>query len=109
MNDGRAGKEHYVVLDLDAADEQAAVAPGTPTVVLGRGLAFQVADPAGEIRDQDCALDGLVAYRRLAGDGGQVIAAVLVKVDGHGPAAGHGPARATQEEYRQTLSQTLGG
>ena len=44
--DGRAGKEHDVVLDLDATDEQAAVAPRAPPVVLGRGLAVQVADPA---------------------------------------------------------------
>src|SRR6185437_17437 len=71
------------------------------TVVLGCRLAFQVADSAGEIRNQNGALDARVAHRRLAADGRQVIAAILVEVDGHGPAARHGASRAAEKEYRQ--------
>src|SRR3546814_13972987 len=61
---GRNGEEDDIMLGLDPADEEPAVAPRPAAVVLGRRLRRQIADAARKFGYQQGALDCRIAPRR---------------------------------------------
>src|SRR3546814_15066280 len=97
---GRNGEEDDIMLGLDPADEEPAVAPRPAAVALGRRLRRQIADPARKFGYQQGALDCRIAPRRRAPSLRQVVVAVLVDIVRHRPAGRHRPARTAPEQPR---------
>src|SRR3546814_9614251 len=92
-----------MMLGLDPADEEPAVAPRPAAVVLGRRLRRPIADAARKFGYQQGALDCRIAPRRREPYLRQVVVAVLVEIGRHRPAGRHRPRSEEQTSEIQAL------